>query len=903
MMNMSIMRKSPEEILKQIHVEEYQAKRGKLKIFFGYAAGVGKTYAMLKAAHEAKKQGIDVVAGYIEPHARVETMALIEGLERIEPLIIRHKEIKLNEFNLDAAIRRNPQLILVDELAHTNADGCRHIKRYQDIEELLKAGIDVYTTINVQHIESLNDIVASITKIIVQERIPDRIFDEAAQVELVDIEPSDLVKRLVQGKIYKKAQADKALVNFFTIENLTALREIALRRMADRVNKISLKVKNENNKDYYTNEHILVCLSSSPSNPKIIRTAARMANAFKAQFTALFVQTSNFEKTSLENKKRLNENMHLAEQLGAKIETVIGEDIPFQIAEFSRLSSVSKLVVGRSNATNGFTRLMRKSFTDKLIEQLPNLDIHVIPDNKAVFYKNFWQKSVDKKNIYNATDIATILTILIITSAIGMVFYSMNLGEANIMTIYILGVLFAALKTSKRFYSVVLTILNVVTFDFLFIEPRYTLSAYDPVYIITFSVMFISAFITGGLTNKIKKQAMQSARLAYRTKILLETNQLLQQAENDAAIATVTSHQLLKLLNKTVVYYSADKKGLLPPVIYNTKRDMNTKRLVNNNEKAVAQWVYKNNKRAGKQTGTLNNAECQYLAIRSKDDVYGVVGIALNDENLDTFENNLVLSILGECALALEKEIYSRKRQEIYLQAKNEQLRANLLRSISHDLRTPLTSISGNADFLLSNSAKIDEVKRQELYNSIYDDSMWLINLVENILFITRIENKTMKIDLQTELLDDIVNEALKYLRRRGKNHHIVFEDTKDIMMVKVDARLLVQVFINIIDNAIKYTPKGSTITISAKTKNDKVEIAIADNGKGINDEDKAKIFEMFYTANSTIVDSKRGMGIGLNLCKSIILAHGGEIKVKDNNPQGTVFIFTLPKEEINFNE
>ena len=291
---MPVIRKSPDEILKQIKTKEHQEKQGKLKIFFGYAAGVGKTFAMLEAAHQAKKQGIDVVAGYIEPHARPETLALIDGLEEINPLIIQHKDINLREFDLDAAIARHPQLILVDELAHTNAQGCRHLKRYQDIQELLKAGIDVYTTVNVQHIESLNDIVASITRVIVRERIPDKIFDEADQVELVDIEPIDLVKRLSQGKIYKKDQANRALSNFFTEENLTALREIALRRTADRVNKISQKAKNDANNDYYTNEHILVCLSSSPSNPKIIRTAARMADAFKARFTALFVQTSSF---------------------------------------------------------------------------------------------------------------------------------------------------------------------------------------------------------------------------------------------------------------------------------------------------------------------------------------------------------------------------------------------------------------------------------------------------------------------------------------------------------------------------------------------------------------------------------------------------------------------------------
>lgn len=900
---MPVIRKSPDEILKQIKTKEHQEKQGKLKIFFGYAAGVGKTFAMLEAAHQAKNQGIDVVAGYIEPHARPETLALIDGLEEINPLIIQHKDINLREFDLDAAIARHPQLILVDELAHTNAQGCRHLKRYQDIQELLKAGIDVYTTVNVQHIESLNDIVASITRVIVRERIPDKIFDEADQVELVDIEPIDLVKRLSQGKIYKKDQANRALSNFFTEENLTALREIALRRTADRVNKISQKAKNDANNDYYTNEHILVCLSSSPSNPKIIRTAARMADAFKAHFTALFVQTSSFEKMSPENRKRLEANTHLAEQLGAKIETVVGEDIPFQIAQFARLVGISKLVVGRSNAKNGLMRLLRKSFTDQLLEQLPNIDIHVIPDKNGQNYKVNWSKLIDKDELFNLSDICVTLAILIITSMIGMVFYAMNLGESNIMTVYILGVLFAALRTSRRLYSILLALLNVLAFDFLFIEPRFTFSAYDPVYVITFSVMFVAAFVTGGLTNKIKKQAIQSARLAYRTKILLETNQLLQQASSDATIATVTSQQLLKLLNRTIVYYSADEKGLLPPVVYPTEQAGRTDNLININEKAVAQWVYKNNKRAGAGTGTLNDAKCQYLAIRSGDTVYGVVGIAVEHRDLEVFENNLVLSILGESTLALEKEIYNKKRQEMYLQAKNEQLRSNLLRSISHDLRTPLTSISGNADFLMNNATKIDLEKKQEIYSNIYDDSIWLINLVENILSVTRIENGTMKLNLQTELLDDIINEALKHINRRKKHHQIIFTETNDILMVKVDAKLLVQVFINIIDNALKYTPENSQIIISTVRKQNQIAISIADNGKGIPDEAKAKIFDMFFSANMKVADSRRGMGLGLSLCKSIITAHGGTIIVENNKPQGTIFTFTVPAEGITINE
>ncbi len=336
-------RQNPDELLKAIRKEEQNQSRGHLKIFFGYAAGVGKTYAMLKAAHAAKKHGVDVVAGYVEPHARPKTAALLNGLEILPTLDIEYSGITLHEFDLDAAIARKPQLLLVDELAHTNAEGCRHAKRYQDIEELLKAGIDVYTTVNVQHIESLNDMVASITEVFVRERIPDSVFDNADQVELVDIEPQDLIERLNAGNVYKETQAKRAVENFFTVENLTALREIALRRCADRVNILAENARIKSHGDYHTDEHILVCLSSSPSNAKIIRTAARMAGAFRGAFTALFVETPDFTAMGEENQKRLHSNMRLAEQLGAKIETVYGEDVPFQIAEFARLSGVSKL--------------------------------------------------------------------------------------------------------------------------------------------------------------------------------------------------------------------------------------------------------------------------------------------------------------------------------------------------------------------------------------------------------------------------------------------------------------------------------------------------------------------------------------------------------------------------------
>lgn len=898
-------RESPDNILRKIQQEEKKARQGKLKIFFGYAAGVGKTYAMLEAAHEELAKGTDVVAGYIEPHARPETVALVRGLEVLPPLTVPYKEMQLKEFDIDGAIRRKPQLILVDELAHTNAQGCRHEKRYQDIQELLRAGINVYTTINVQHIESLNDIVASITKVIVRERIPDYVFDDADQVELVDIEPADLVKRLTDGKIYAQAQVGRALQHFFIADNLTALREIALRRMADRVNKISLRTKNEKKDDYYTKEHILVCLSSSPSNPKIIRTAARMADAFDARFTALFVRTSGFDATSKENRDRLEQNMHLAELLGAKIETVVGENVPFQIAEFARMSGVSQLVVGRSNTKSGLFHLMQKSFTDQLLVYLPKIDVHVIPDsNTPVLRLNFMHRSRQRRESFHLKDTGITLLIFAITTAISLAFDSWELTDIAIIPLYLIGVLIDALKTTDRFHSILLAILNILTFDFLFIEPRHTLSAYDPSYGITFVILFVAAVIAGELANKVKIQAVQAAQLAYRMRLLLETSQMMQKATSDTDVEKIMADQLVKLLNRDIVYYHVDHVQnigrLMAPIVYEASGHFKEKEaLTSPNEQAVALWVYKNRKRAGASTETLGDAKCLYLPVRSGDDVYGVVGMAAQQHHVESNEVNLALSILTEGSLALEKELYNKKRQEMYLQARNEQLRSNLLRSISHDLRTPLTSISGNADFLLNNSDKLSDQQKRSMYAGIYDDSMWLINLVENILSVTRIENGTIQIHKQNELLDDIVYEALKHVNQRRRNHNIRFEAPAEILIVVGDARLLAQVLINLIDNAVKYTPEGSEILIKARKKADKIEVTVADTGAGIPNDEKKRIFEMFYTAERSAADSRRGMGIGLSLCQSIIRAHGGTIYVKDNVPHGTLFVFTLPAKEI----
>ena len=872
-------RQEAQPLLKAIQSEPPEERRGKLKIFFGYAPGVGKTYAMLLAARQAKERGTDVAVGYLDPHAEPQTMALLDGLERLPGAQGAH-------FDLDAALKRKPQLILVDELAHTNSEGSRHTKRYQDVQELVNAGIDVYTTVNVQHIESLNDTVASITGVPVQERIPDSIFDRADQVELVDIEPAELLER-------QSCREDP--VHFFTVENLTALREIALRRCADRVNLLTESARLQSQSDYHTDEHILVCLSSSPSNAKIIRTAARMARAFRGRFTALFVETPDFSAMGNADRNRLQENIHLARQLGATVETTYGDDVPYQIAEFARLSGVSKIVIGRSTVTRR-SFFSKPTLTERLIADAPNLDIHVIPDAGNTYQER--PSKVRHVGAVSLGDIVKSLLVLLLATLIGYVFYTLGFSETNIVSLYIFGVLVISVITTSRIFAAAASVVSVLVFNFFFTVPRLTFHFHDPNYWMTFLIMFMVALLTGSLATRLKDNAKQSARAAFRTKILLETNQLLQKETDERAVIKATAGQLLKLLRRDFVVYLPDGE----PNVFRTP-DSDHSELTGESEQAVAQWVLRNNKHAGATTDTFSHAKCLYLAIRVNQQVYGVVGISMKDVPLDSFENSVLLSILGECALALENIKNAREKEEAAILARNEQLRANLLRAISHDLRTPLTSISGNADNLLSNHQKMDDQAKMRAYQDIYDDSMWLINLVENLLAVTRIEGGQVHLTQSVELMDEVITEALRHCSRKSKEHTIRVSASQELILARIDAKLMVQVLINLVNNAIKYTPAGSVIEIYTEKKDGQVIVSVADDGPGIPDEQKGRVFEMFYTGANKIADSRRSLGLGLSLCKSIVTAHGGAIWVADNHPSGAIFTFTLPAGEVELHE
>ena len=604
-------------------------------------------------------------------------------------------------------------------------------------------------------------------------------------------------------------------------------------------------------------EHILVGLSSAPSNARIIRTAATMAKAFGGTFTALFVRTPNFEAMSEENKERLRQNTALAQELGATIETVFGDDVSYQIAEYARLSGVTKIVVGRSAVSK--RRLFGKpTLTEKLTQIAPNIDIHIIPD--ASTDPGYRQKKVRRRVNLRTTlrDWGISVGILALASGLAHLFSKVGFSEANIIAIYLLAVLLTAMVTSTRSSYVLSAIGSVLVFNFFFTYPQFSLRVYADGAPLTFLIMLIASLTVGTMTDRMKGQTKQSTQAAYRTNLLLETNQLLQKAQTDEEVLQACRTQVSKLLGRTA--------SVLPGVVTSTNKD------------------------------------AQRYPIKVQDRIYGTV-IIEGAEPLEAFENSVLLSILGECALTLENSRNAKEKEAAKLQAENEKLRANLLRSISHDLRTPLTSISGNAGMLLSDLEKLDNDTIRQMCGDIYDDSAWLTNLVENLLAVTKIEEGRMRLQKQPHLVEEIVTEALQHISRKQTEHTVTVHHENELLLARCDARLIIQVIINLVDNAIKYTPAGSHIIITTKQNEQHTEISVADNGAGIPDSEKEKVFQMFYSGSNPIADCRRSLGLGLSLCKSIITAHGGEIAVSDNAPAGTIFTLTIPSGEVEVHE
>lgn len=912
-------RRDPEAILRRIREEGAEgegaaggagARRGRLKVFFGYAAGVGKTFAMLTEAHRAQEAGADVAVGYVEPHTRADTLALLEGLEVLPVKAVSHRGIALREFDLDAALARGPEIVLVDELAHTNAPGCRHRKRYQDVEELLRAGIDVYTTVNVQHLEGLNDRIAAVTAVAPAERIPDRIFDAADSVEIVDVEPDELIGRLQAGKIYAPERVGAALSHFFSRPNLAALRQIALRRAADRLTRATGEAAVPHPSG---GEDVLVLVTEDAAAPRVVRTAVNLAEAFGGACTALVVEPGGErEGAAVKADGTCNRAVALAEELGCRVVTLTGDDAVQPMALYAATAGIRRLVVP---ATAARARLFgRGDVAWRLMRAAPEAVVTAVPAVDAPSVLERLRAASEFRP--TAADAARALMSVALATVGGALAWAVTPTTSVILMIYLLVALLLATRADGFLYAVLVALGSVVAYNFFFTAPRFTFHAYGLSAPVIFAFLLVGTLGASSLAIRLKRQATTAARRSYRTEVLLESSRKLQAARSLADCLETAAAQVVKILDRPVVIYRAETGapgGLLPPRVFDVPGtsggDAGEEALTAPDEAAVASWVAANGEPAGATTDTLREARCLYLPIRSKDCVFAVAGLVMEQgaDDFGAFERNLLVALLDECGQAASALASAAERRNLSVKAEKEALRSNLLRSISHDLRTPLTSISGDADMLLASGDALDEDQRRRLASDIYESARWLIDLVENLLSVTRLDDGDVQLSLAPELVSDVLADACRHVGRAVGDHVLVVETDDEFLMAEMDGRLIVQVVVNLLNNAIAYTPDGSTIRLTAVRQRtvagDCVLIAVADDGPGIPPAEQARVFDLFYHGGRAGGvreageggDARLGMGLGLSLCRSILRAHGGDVVLRDAYPHGCVFSFTLP--------
>ncbi|MEG0132828.1 MAG: DUF4118 domain-containing protein [Clostridium sp.] len=665
-------RPNPDALLRKVKEAEGNEYKGRLKIFFGYSAGVGKTYAMLEDAHMLMENGIDVVLGYIEPHTREETMKLIDGIPRISVKQIKYKSIWLKEFDLDEALKRKPQVILVDELAHSNAEGVRNRKRYQDIEELLNSGIDVYTTVNVQHIESLNDTIKGVTRVAVKETVPDYIFDSAEKVELIDIEPDELLKRFEDGKIYKPDRVVTAMNNFFSIQNLSTLREISMRRTADRIYHDN-SVKNGTINRSNVSSRILMLLSESPSSARNIRVAARMAEAYHCGWTAIYVEKSdNFN--SEKHNKILRDNMTLAEQMGAEVVVLYGSDIVLTVAKYAETAGITNIIIGKRRTRSGLEYLFNDDFEDRLISIIPDVEIHIIPDiNNTKPYKKY--AKVKENTEVNISWIDTIKTmiIFILTTIACMIINKVGVTGENIALLYILSVVIVSRVTQGYFYGMAASVIGVMCYNIFFVYPYYTMDLMKSTFPITFVIMMLVALITSALTLRIKEQAKSSASREQRTQVLYDISKKLLITRGLENIIKLTNTYITSLFKHSVIFYAEDPaKGEEGILMIRKNQRIDELFMKSKDEKAVASWVFTNKKRAGIGTDTLMGAGAFYMPVISQGKVLGVIGIFCENEILTQDSKIFLQMIVSQVAMALERQRLSDEQRYLMLEAEKK---------------------------------------------------------------------------------------------------------------------------------------------------------------------------------------------------------------------------------------
>ncbi|MBT1076681.1 sensor histidine kinase [Geobacter grbiciae] len=877
-------RPSPEALLRLAQEEEAQAERGRLKIFLGYAAGVGKTYAMLEAARQRKGEGRDVVAAYVESHGRAETDALLEGVEIIPPALIEYQGVTLREVDVDALLARKPHLALVDELAHTNAPGSRHEKRWQDVEELLAAGINVYTTVNVQHFESLNDVVVQITGIAVRETVPDSLLDQATEIRLVDIPPEDLLQRLREGKVYVPEQAAFATEKFFRPGNLIALRELSLRRAASRVDE-EMRAYMESRAipgPWPAAERLLVSVSGSPYSERLIRTTRRLADELKAPWFTVYVETPGGGRQEQENRKRVWKDLRLAESLGAHVATLTATSVADAIIDYARSHNVTQIVVGKP-AKPRWRELLRLPLVDQIIRLSGAIDVHVVSFEPAGAKKG--PVISRQRRPISLTGYMASLALVAATTLVCLLSRPF-LAPTNMVMIYLLAVVLAALRLGLK-PAILTAFLGVLAFDFFFVPPRLTFAVADTQYLITFVALFTVGVVISTLVSKARERAeavrereVQTAALYYLSRDLAAAADIetLVQAvvrnigESLAAASTV----LLPKGDRLEV--AAASKGLKPDV----------------KEMAVADWAFRNRQPAGQGTETLVSAGLLYLPLQTSGNILGVLGIRLKNvaDYRSTQPRRLLDAFVTQTAMALERVQLSRQAEQTQILQARETLERALLNSISHDLRTPLVSITGALDTLREKVHTLADVARMELLDTAWEEAERLNRFVGNLLDMTRLEAGALKVKKELCDVQDLVGCALAALERRIGGRQVDVHLPPDLPLVRMDMVLMTQVLANLLDNALKYSPPESGIEISVRVNDGRLEMEVADHGPGIPEQDLKRVFDKFYRI--PIPEGSRGTGLGLSICKGIVEAHGGAIRAENRTRGGLRVIVTL---------
>lgn len=867
---------------------EVRPARGKLKIFLGYAAGVGKTYAMLEAAQQRRMEGVDVVAGFVATHGRSENDTLLANLEIIPRRTITYRDITLAEMDTDAILARRPQVVLVDDLAHANSPGSRHTHRYQDVLELLSAGIDVYTTVNIQHLESVKDIVAQITGFTVHHTIPDTILDQSNEIELIDLPIDELLDRLEAGKVYLPELSEQMAQKFFRRGNLTALRELALRRAADRID-AQMRAYMQSHAiagPWPVGERILVCISSSPLSERLVRTTRRLATRLNAEWIAAYVETPAHHSLSPADRERVTRNLQLAESLGAQAVRLNGRSVAETLVNYALQRNVTRIVAGKPLHPRWKEVLHGGSLIDQIVRLSQDLDVYIIssktpPEPPPTAATKIRAMSIRWGAYARGTALVVAATL------IGMPLRP-YINPTNLVMLYLVTVILAAVWLSRA-PAILASILSVLAFDIIFVPPYYALAVDDAEYVLTFAGLLAVGLVISTLTARAREQEMAARRREKQTAALYELSQKLAVVTDLSAIAqTAVNHMQETLGNPAALFL---------PVGENQTLMLQAKTLefqLEKDSQAVASWVLRHRQVAGRHTNTLSRVGATFLPLISSGHGVGVLAVEFtqNETPLTGEQHRLLLSFASQVALALERTRLAEQARQAHLLTETEKLQTALLNSISHDLRTPLASITGVLSSLHDDDALLTEAARHEMVSTAWEEARRLNRLVGNLLDMTRLESGALKVVRQPSDVEDLVGTSLAQIPTRLQGRILKVDIPLNLPLISIDFTLMVQVLVNLVDNAIKYTPPDKPITIQATTLEDEVILQVKDRGPGLPEGELEHVFDRFFRVNA---DGVSGTGLGLSIAKGIVEAHNGRIWAENRQNGGAAFYIALP--------